>query len=64
VAREPTGRPSGSQRLTAGDAFATVAIQSIRNLIVRADVVNVNGGATALDTRSALDLIPRTTQPR
>jgi hypothetical protein len=41
-----------------------VAIQSIRNLIVRADVVNVNGGATALDTRSALDLIPRTTQPR
>jgi hypothetical protein len=41
-----------------------VAIQSIRNLIVRADVVNVNGGATDLDTRSALDLIPRTTQPR
>ena len=34
MAREPTGRPSGSQRLTAGDAFATVAIQSIRNLIV------------------------------
>ena len=54
MAREPTGRPSGSQRLTAGDAFATVAIQSIRNLIVRADVVNVNGGtiATAATARA------------
>jgi hypothetical protein len=49
VAREPTGRPSGSQSRTAGDAFATVAIQSIRNLIVRADVVNVNSGAIAID---------------